>query len=184
MLGRGWAARSGLSQGEHIGMLEATPSTRSRVTDDKQPPSGGSAGPKNAAPSEASATELTPRARLYTRLFMGSLVVTLLLYFMSIPFIYFAWISAPATIVFAILSLVASRAQKKITGLRLGLSMGIVLAGLSMVLALGVWVFQDAIIAQRDCMARALTNTAQKQCDDAYDEAYQAELEKFGLTLP
>lgn len=168
MLRRGWAACSGLSQGEPIGMLEATPSTRRRVTDD----------------AEQQPTEASPRARTYTRLFVGFLLLTVLLYFLSIPYLYFTWLSAPATIVFAILALVATRKQKAITGLRVGLAMGIAMSGLSMLLALGTFVFQDAFIELKDCQERALTISAEQQCQDAYDEAYQAELEKYGVTLP
>lgn len=140
---------------------------RSRVTDTTQEP-----------------TERSPRARLYIRLFMGGLVVTLLLYFLSIPFLYFTWITAPLTALFAILALVTTRSQKGITGLRVGLSMGIALGGLSMLLALGTFVFEDAFVALRDCQARALTISAQNKCQAAYDDAYQAELEKYGLRLP
>jgi hypothetical protein len=151
------------------------------VTDAPQPPSEAPQPPSEAPqpPSEAS-----PRARIYTQLFVGFLLLTLLLYFLSIPFLYFTWISAPATVLFAILSLVATRSQKNITGLRVGLSMGIALAGLSMLLALGTFYFQDAFIALRDCQARAITVSAKQQCQDAYDDAYQKELEKLGVQLP
>ncbi|WP_430868429.1 hypothetical protein [Demequina aurantiaca] len=128
--------------------------------------------------------EASPRARRYIQLFMGFLLLTLLLYFLSIPFLYFTWISAPATIVFAILALVASRTRTGITGLRVGLSLGIAMSCLAMLLALGTFFFQDSFIALRDCQARALTISAQQQCQDDYDAAYEKELEKFGVTLP
>lgn len=129
-------------------------------------------------------TERSPRARRYIQWFMGSLTVTLLLYFLSIPYLYFTWISAPVTITFAILALVETRVEKGVTGLRIGLSMGIVLGGLSMMLALGTLLFQDAFIELNRCQSRALTNSAKQECQDAYDEAYQKELEKYGVTLP
>lgn len=136
-------------------------------------------------PSEAKdAKEPVTRGTIYTRWFMGFLLATLLLYFLSIPFLYFSLVTGPATITFAVLALVATRADAKVTGLRVGLSMGIVVAGMSMLLAVGTFVFEDMFTELRDCQARAITITAQRECQDAYDQAYKEELERFGLTVP
>lgn len=125
-----------------------------------------------------------PRARMYSQWFMGCLLATVMLYFLSIPYLYFTWLTAPATVTFAILALVATRSQAGIAGLRIGLSLGILFAGFSMLLALGTWIFQDAFLELRDCEARALTITAHQECQTAYNDAYKEQLERFGLTAP
>jgi hypothetical protein len=115
---------------------------------------------------------------------MGGLLVTILLYFLSIPYLYFTLLTAPATIVMAILALVATRTQEKASGLRVGLALGIFVSGMSMLLAVGMWVFQDMYIELGECQDRAITITAQNECQAAYDAAYEEQLQKYGLTTP
>lgn len=103
----------------------------------------------------------------------------MVVYFLSVPLIYFTFLTAPATITFGILALVFSRHTAGLGGLRIGIAMGIALALLSILLALATLVFQDMFTDLTDCQSRAITITAQEQCQAEFDKAYNEQLERF-----
>lgn len=103
----------------------------------------------------------------------------MVVYFLSVPLIYFTFLTAPATITFGILALVFSRHTAGLGGLRIGIAMGIALALLSILLALATLVFQDMFTDLTDCQSRAITITAQEQCQAEFDKGYNEQLERF-----
>ena len=42
----------------------------------------------------------------------------------------------------------------------------------------------DALVDLRECEARAVTQTAQRECTAAYEEAYRDTLEQYGVEAP
>jgi hypothetical protein len=128
--------------------------------------------------------EVPDAVRTNMRYMMLLLVVSIVAYVFSVPVVFLALITGPAAVVFGVLALVGTRGHRNMTGVRVSVSFGFVLAGISMMAALGSLLLYDLILEQRECEARALTPIAQRACDAAWEEGYAELLERYGVDVP
>ena len=93
--------------------------------------------------------------------------------------------SGPATIVFAISALINSRGVEAAAGIRIWLFIAIGVGGLSLVAGLGLILMRGPTEQLDACMARAITQTAERECLAEYKVAYNELLERYGaVTKP
>ena len=116
-------------------------------------------------------------ARRDSGFFLLLFAVTIVLYFFSIPLVYGVLLTGPAAGFFAVRALIRSRSVPKITGYRVGLSAGIGVAGLAMLTGFAMIVFHGPVSELQNCSARAITQTAEDQCQRDYQDNIQALME-------
>ncbi|WP_062076853.1 hypothetical protein [Demequina globuliformis] len=114
--------------------------------------------------------------------------ITVVLYLFSIPLSFGMLVTAPIAIVMAIRILILTRKNKAISGFRLSITLGMAMAGFSLLMGVTMVVFQDTIVELQNCMERAVTNSAQAQCEADYEDAINGITEdiyeRFGITAP
>jgi len=128
--------------------------------------------------------EVPDAVRTNMRYMMLLLLVSIVAYVFSVPMVFLALLTAPAAVLFGVLALVGTRGHANMTGVRISVSFGFLLAGIAMMAALGSLVLYDLLQAQRECEARALTPIAQRACDAEWDEGYRELLERYGVVVP
>lgn len=128
--------------------------------------------------------EIPDNVRRYTRWMMAAILVTIVLYVFNLPVSLASLVTAPAAFVLGILILVATMGHDRMGGIRVSAIAGMVLAMFAGLIALGSLVLYDVLIDLRECEARALTQTAKRECAVAYEEGYRGLLEDYGVTLP
>lgn len=137
------------------------------------------------ADKETSESPLPAGARRDSGFFLLFFAVTIVLYFLSIPLIFGVLATAPAAAFFAFRALYRSRKVSNIMSFRIGLAGGALVCGFAMMTGFAMIVFHGPVSELRECSARAITQTAQAQCQRDYEENLQALLEdtfaRFGV---
>ena len=125
-------------------------------------------------------------ARRDSVIVLALLGVTALLYLLSVPWAFAMILTGPAAAVIAARALYRTRSVANITMFRVWLSIGIVLAGFSVLMAVTFMVFADVVSELRGCMDRAVTQQARAQCEATYQDGVadtvEDFLERFGVS--
>lgn len=127
-------------------------------------------------------------ARRDSGFFLLFFAITIVLYFLSIPLIFGVFLSAPAAVFFALRAVWRSRKVSKVMSFRIGLIGGAVACGFAMLTGFAMIVFHGPVTELQNCMSRALTQTAQNQCQRDYQDNLEQQMEdildRFGANLP
>jgi len=109
------------------------------------------------------------------------LAVTMLAFALGTPSSFAVLVLAPATISCAIAALIYSRGVTGVGTVRVWLSIAIGVGCISL-LAGAMMVLVRAPYEQLEqCLARAITPTAQRECRAEFDEAYEDLMENYGV---
>lgn len=135
-------------------------------------------------PTPPETVEMPPGARRDIRWFMVLLLVTVVVHLIGLPLALGALVTAPAAIVFGIKALVGVRRMPAMAGLRVGISMGLGLSTMAIVLSLGMILFYGPLTQLAECNARALTNVAERECQAEYEQGIEDTLSRFGVSAP
>jgi len=140
-----------------------------------------------AEPSARDA-RLPDGARRDSTFFMALLGATVLLYVVSIPLAFGMVATGPAAAFFGIRAVYRSRGAASITAFRYATIAGVLMALFGAFMGVVLMVFHEPVQALRDCMGRALTHSAEAQCQAEYEADVQQlmedALERMGITLP
>lgn len=127
-------------------------------------------------------------ARRDSGFFLLMFTITIVLYFLSIPLIYGVFLSAPAAAFFATRAIWRSRKVSKVTSFRVGLIGGIVASGFAVLTGFAMIVFHGPVSELQNCTSRAITQTAQNECERNYQDNLEQHMdnifERFGVTRP
>lgn len=118
------------------------------------------------------------------RIFMLLLVACVVVYLFSVPVSLAALVLAPLAAFFGIRALVRSRQGERLGGLRVSIALGLGLCAMAMLAGLGQALLFDLIVEQNECRSNALTNAAQRECQENFDQAYQDRLRSWGVSVP
>lgn len=130
------------------------------------------------------APEVGPRARRAVRWSLALLAVTMLLLLVGPQWGMLTLVVAPAGMVAMVMALVLLRRTPGLIALKVMLGIGIGMSMLALLYGIGLLVFRGPVQELVDCQRRAITETAQRQCLDDYEQAYIDLMEEWGLTLP
>lgn len=128
--------------------------------------------------------EPPPAVRRHSRWMIVMILITMVAFFMGFPTFYLSLLTAPAAIVFGILTLVASWGLSDMLAVRINVVVGMALAGMGLLIGLGGLLMYDVLAAQQECQARAVTQTAERACMDQYEEDYRELLDRYGVSVP
>jgi len=117
-----------------------------------------------------------------TRWTLVLLGATMLTWVFGVPIVLVALVTGPAAAAFAISALIRSRGLKGVFAMRIWLWVAVGVGALSTVTAAGVLILREPLAQLSDCNARAITETAKRQCVVDYEQAYQDLLERYGVT--
>lgn len=125
-------------------------------------------------------------ARRDSGIFLLLFLVTIVLYFLSIPLIFGVIATGPLAAFFAIRALFRSRGVAKVASFRVGLIGGAVACMFAMLTGLAMTIFHGPVSELQNCAARAITQTAQAQCERDYqqniEQLMEDWLERVGAT--
>ena len=129
------------------------------------------------APREA----VAPRVRLYSRLFVWTMLAAWLLSYAPVVFRLGIIVPALAGCTFGVLALVATLGQPRMTGLRVMLGVGGLGAGLLALMGIGYLAIAPQVLEFDSCTRSALTPQSSLQCEtEFHDEVF----ERYGVELP
>ncbi len=131
----------------------------------------------------ATPPEVSAGARRAVQWSLGLLAVTMLLLLVGPRWAVLTLVAAPATAAVMITALVLLR-HARLVGLKVMLAIGIGVSAIALVYGLVLVVFHGPINNFTECQSRALTHQAERQCEQEYQDAVTALLERFGLTAP
>lgn len=138
------------------------------------------------ADDESQKSPLPPGARRDSKFFLLLFGATVVLYLLSLPMIFGVILTGPAAAFFGVRSLWRSRSVSGVLLFRYTMVAGIAASLLAGLTGLAMIVFHEPVSALRDCSARAITQTAQDQCQRDYEEglstAVEDMLERFGIS--
>jgi len=119
------------------------------------------------------------RTSLWTFALLG---VTALAFALGVPTSLVVLATAPATIAFAIAALIYSRGVEGLGGIRIWLWIAVAIGGMSLLAGLGILLMREPLEQLEACYERAITPTAQRECEADYEKAYNDLLERYGTT--
>jgi uncharacterized membrane protein YedE/YeeE len=112
------------------------------------------------------------------------ILLTIVGFLMGFPLMLIALATAPAAAVFGILALVASAKVPGMGPMRISVAVGLVVCATSMPIALFGVLAYDVMAELQDCQQRAVTQTAERACTEAYDEGLADLMDRYGVSIP
>lgn len=95
-----------------------------------------------------------------------------------------ALLTGPAGVVVAILALVRLSGVERMRPLRIVLAVGIAASVLATLYGMGMLILRGPFEAQAQCLDRALTHSAERECRDQFIQDYEDLARDLGVTLP
>lgn len=129
-------------------------------------------------------TPLPDAVRRNLRLFVVLLILTAVLYLLSIPLAYGVLITSPLAIALGLKALYDTRKEAGFTFHRMAIIVGTLMAGMSILLGLGLVIFRDMVVELDTCLERAVTQQARTACQNTYEERYREVLDGLVDRLP
>lgn len=133
-------------------------------------------------PTANDGPQLPPRLLRDTRWTLILLGATLLTSVLGVPMVLLAIVTGPAAAGFAISGLVRSRGLTGVLVLRMWMWFAVGIGALSTITAAGALILREPLAQLSDCNARAITETAKRQCVIDYEQAYRDLLARYGVT--
>jgi hypothetical protein len=124
------------------------------------------------------------RTSLWTIILLG---VTMLVFALGMPYSLAVLVTAPATAACAISALIYSRGVESTAFVRVWLWIAIGMSGMSFLVGLGLVIAREPYEQLEACLARAITPSAQRECELEYEKAMDDLLKRyseFGVTTP
>lgn len=128
--------------------------------------------------------EVPENVRRYSRWMIALILLTIVGFLMGFPLMLIALATAPAAAVFGILALVASAKVPGMGPMRISVAVGLVVCATSMPIALFGVLAYDVMAELQDCQQRAVTQTAERACTEAYDEGLADLMDRYGVSIP
>jgi len=116
-----------------------------------------------------------------TRWTLGLLAATLLAWVMGPPVLWIVFLTAPATITFAITALIRSQGVTGMGGMRVWLWVAMAVGGISLLGAFGTVLLHGPTQRLEECMETAITESAKRECAAQYEEDTAELLERYGV---
>lgn len=140
------------------------------------------------AEDQTTESPLPPGARSDSRIFMLLLLVTVVLYMLSIPLAFGAILTGPAAAIVGIRALWRSMATPKVATFRYAMVAGVLVSAFATFMGLVLIVFREPVENLQECMARAITTSAEDACEREYtadvEQLADDLLARVGLTRP
>lgn len=116
-----------------------------------------------------------------TRWTLILLGITLLAWVMGPPVLWIVFLTAPATITFAITALIRSQGVEGMGGMRIWLWVAMAVGGVSLLGAFGTVLLYDANQRLDECMETAITESAKRECAAQFERDTAELLERYGV---
>jgi len=130
-------------------------------------------------PTATERPALPKNLRLTSMLTLILLGLTALAFAVGMPLSLIVLVTAPATIGLAIAALVFSRGVASAGGIRVWLWIAIGVGVMSILAGIGLVLMRGPLEQLEACYARAITPTAQRECEAEYEKSYEELLEKY-----
>lgn len=138
------------------------------------------------AEDESQERKLPPNARRDSNIFMMLFALTILLYLLSLPFIFGILLTGPATVFFGIRAIYRSRKVPRMALYRYAIGAGSAAALFAFFTAGAMVMFHGPVSELQNCVSRAITQSAQAQCQRDYidnvNDVVESTFERFGVT--
>ncbi|MEX0913876.1 MAG: hypothetical protein WDZ57_02885 [Demequina sp.] len=128
--------------------------------------------------------EVPENVRRHSRWMMALILLTIVGFLMGFPLMLVALVTAPAAAVFGILALIASANVPRMGPMRISVAVGLAVCATSLPIALFGVLAYDVMAELEDCQARAVTQTAERACTEAYDQGIADLMESYGVSIP
>ncbi|WP_062131770.1 hypothetical protein [Demequina aestuarii] len=140
------------------------------------------------AEDQTAESPLPPGARRDSRIFMVLLLVTVVLNMLSIPLAFGAVLTGPAAALVGIRALWRSMSTPKVAPFRYAMVAGVLVSAFATFMGLVLIVFREPVENRQECMARAITTSAEDACEREYmaeaEQLVDDLLARVGLTRP